>query len=144
MSHKLLYFLTHEGKPEIFSGYGIPLNEGEKSPLIGMLMVDRPSRCPETYIRELRETFGEAIIGPMTTGGDRGLYTRMSIGDPLSLYLVRDDLCPPSMEETKYVLNLALEGGFLPRTRLKMHWSRKDHLWISEFDLEGSAHKERP
>jgi hypothetical protein len=46
----------------MFSGYGIPLNEG-KSPLVGMLMVDRPRRCPNSYIRELRDAFGEAIVG---------------------------------------------------------------------------------
>ena len=53
----------------MFSGYGIPLKEGTKSPLIGMIMIDRPSRCPEEYIQELKKTFGEVIIGPMTLNG---------------------------------------------------------------------------
>lgn len=58
MSHKPLYFLTHEERPHIFSGYGIPIQDGEKSPLVGILMVDRPTRCPESYIRDLKENFG--------------------------------------------------------------------------------------
>jgi hypothetical protein len=61
MTQKPLYFLTHESNPGIFSGYGIPLRNGEKSPLIGMLMIDRPSKCPENYISDLRKTFGEAM-----------------------------------------------------------------------------------
>ena len=87
------------------------LSEG-KSPLVGMLMVDRPSRCPEDYIQDLKETFGEVIIGPMTINGERGLFTQMRIEDPYSLDLVKNDFSGPNMEETKYVLNLALKGGF--------------------------------
>ena len=64
MSNKPLYFLTHEVNPGVFSGYGIPLKEGEKSPLVGMLMVDRPNRCPEEYLQCLRDTFGEVMLGP--------------------------------------------------------------------------------
>ena len=40
MPHKPFYFLTHEGRPHIFSGYRIPILEGKKSQLIGMLMVE--------------------------------------------------------------------------------------------------------
>ena len=61
---KPLYFLTHEDNPSMFSGYGIPISKG-KSPLAGILMIDRPSRCPESYIQKLKETFDEVIIGPM-------------------------------------------------------------------------------
>ena len=59
---KPLYFLTYENNPGIFSGYGIPILEGEKPPVIGMLMVDRPNRCPDNYISDLRKTFGEAMF----------------------------------------------------------------------------------
>jgi hypothetical protein len=82
MSNKSLYFLTHEGNPELFSGYGIPMKEGTKSPLIGMFMVDRPSPCPPAYIRELEETFGEVFIGPITSNYDRGIYARMGVRGP--------------------------------------------------------------
>jgi hypothetical protein len=61
MPHKSQYFLTHENNPNMFSGYGIPLNEG-KSPLMGMLMIDRPNRCPENYVSDLRKAFGEAMF----------------------------------------------------------------------------------
>jgi len=89
---KALYFLTHEERPEMFSGYGIPLNEGDKSSLVGMLMVDRPERVAPEYLDRIYNTFGEFQLGPMTSNGDRGLYTRMRIDDPISLELVRDGL----------------------------------------------------
>ena len=125
---KPLYFLTHAGNPRIFSGYGIPLKDNQKSPLSGMLMIDRPSRCPERYIQELKETFDEVIIGPMTMNGDRGLFTQMRIEDPYSLDLVKNDFsglnitvnCPPIYFYTtlwvyKYFRQnlLALKSGFL-------------------------------
>jgi len=37
MPKKPLYFLTHEGRAELFSGYGIPIID-EIYPLMGMLM----------------------------------------------------------------------------------------------------------
>ena len=67
----------------------------------------------------------EAIIGPMTIHGDRGLFTQMRIEDPHSLDLVGDNLYGPNMEETRYVLDLVLKGGFLPKIRLKLHCSRE-------------------
>ena len=134
MDQKPVYFLTHEGNPRIFSGYGIPLSEG-KSPLVGMLMIDRPSRCPERYIQELKETFDEVIIGPMTMNGDRGLFTQMRIEDPYSLDLVKNDLSGPNLEETRYVLALALKGGFMPKTKPKLRWSTNSHVWVSELDI---------
>jgi len=39
-----------------------------------MLMAGRQMRCPESYIRDLKDNFGEAVIGPMTLKGDRGLF----------------------------------------------------------------------
>ncbi len=132
---KPLYFLTHEGNPAMFSGYGIPLKDGKKSPLVGMLMVDRPQKCPDSYIEKLREVFGEAIIGPMTLNHDRGLYTWMSIKDPASLELVRDDLYSPNIDETRYVLDLAAKAGFLPKARLKLSWSSEHQVWVSGFDV---------
>jgi hypothetical protein len=61
----------------------------------------------------------------MTLNGDRGLFTQMRIDDPYSLDPVKDDLYGPDIEETRYVLDLPLKGGFLPKTKLKTHWSRK-------------------
>ena len=99
----------------MFSCYGIPLEAGQKSRLVGMLMIDRSSRCPENYIGDLRRTFGEAIIGPITLNGDRGLFTQMRIEGPYSLNLVTDNLYGPNMEETRYVLDLVLQGGWMRR-----------------------------
>jgi hypothetical protein len=92
MSSKPLYFLTHEGNPRMFSGYGIPIEEGTKSPLIGMMLLDRPAKCAPEYLDSIHETFGDYQIGPMTTKGDRELYTHMRIDDPLSVELLRYDL----------------------------------------------------
>jgi hypothetical protein len=134
MSHKPLYFLTHEGNPRVFSGYGIPLKEGIKSPLVGMLMVDRPSPCPPAYIRELEDTFGEVFIGPMTSNYDRGVYARMGIEDPLSLGLLRDDVQGEMVEYIRGALETAVRLGRLPNPRLRVEWSRERGLWISRFD----------
>jgi len=82
-----LYFLTHEGNPGIFSGYGIPLKEGEKSPLVGMLMVDRPDRCSEAYLQGLRDSFGEVMLGPIISNGDGGLFAQVRIEDTLSRWV---------------------------------------------------------
>jgi hypothetical protein len=131
---KPLYFLTHEDNPCMFLGYGIPISR-EKSHLAGMLMIDRPSRCPESYLQKLKEAFDEAIIGPMTMNGDRGLFTQMRIEDPYSLDLVKNDLPGPNMEETRCVLDLALKGGLTPKTKLKLRWSTNSHIWVSELDI---------
>jgi hypothetical protein len=101
----------------MFSGYMIPFAEG-KSLLVGMLMVDRPNRCPENYIQDLKETFGEAMIGPVPLNRNRGQFTQMRIEDQHSLERVRKGLYGPNMEETRDVLDLAVKGGFLPETSL--------------------------
>jgi hypothetical protein len=132
---KRLYFLTHEGNPGIFSGYGIPLSEG-KSPLVGMLMIDRPVKCPPEYLDRLYETFGDIEVAPMTSKGDRGIYTQMRIEDPLSLGLLRDDLYNSVAGSIADILNRSVRLGFIPKPRLKVRWSGEQGLWVSEFDLD--------
>jgi hypothetical protein len=134
MSSKPLYFPTHEGNPGVFSGYGISLMEDAKSPLIGMLMIDRPSPCPPAYIRELKDTFGEVFIGPITSNYDRGVYARMGIEDPLSLELLRDDVHGDQVDYINGALEMAVRVGRLPNPRLRVEWSRERGLWLSRFD----------
>ena len=67
--------------------------------------------------------------------GDRGLFTQMRIDDPYSLDLVKNDFSGPNMEDTRYILDLALKGGFTPKTNLKLRWSTNYHIWVSEFDI---------
>lgn len=136
MDQRRLYFLTHEGDQNVFSGYGIPFASSDKSHLLGILIIDGPYRYPKDYIKSLEDAFGEAVVGPVTVNGDIGLYTQMRISDPYSLSLVRSDLYGRNLEETRYILNFALEKGCIPKTRLKLYWSREKGLWISEFDLE--------
>jgi hypothetical protein len=137
MSSRPLYFLTHEGNPVVFSGYGIPLKEGTKSSLVGMLMVDRPSPCPPAYIRELKDIFGEVFIGPITSNYDRGVYARMGIEDPFSLELLRDDVHGDQVDYIKGALEMAVRLGRFPNPRLRVEWSRERGLWLSRFDDYG-------
>lgn len=136
-SNNPLYFLTHEGRPKTFSGYGIPIIDHEKSPLLGMLMVDRPARCPEDYLRRLSDTFGGVLIGPMVKNGDRGILTEMRIEDPFSLsLLIEDEFYDPVAEGIKNVLLATMKDRYLPKPKLKLHWLRDYRLWVSEFDLD--------
>ena len=135
---KPLYFLTHEGNPGIFSGYGIPLSEG-KSPLVGMLMIDRPERCPPEYLDSLHETFGDIEVAPMTSKGDRGIYTQMRIEDPLSLSLLRDDIYNSVADAIADILDRSVRMGFMAKPRLKVRWSSEHQAWVSEFDFGGDG-----
>ncbi len=82
-----LYFLTHDGNPAMFSAYGIPLRDGDKSPLLGMLLAERGHPSTEEYIQNLKSAFEDVQVGPMTSKGDRGVYAQMRIDDPVSLGL---------------------------------------------------------
>ncbi len=82
---KPLYFLTHEGQPYVFSGSILPFEEEKKSPLAGMLLLDRPSPCPAWYLERLSGTFGKVITAPMTMQGKGALCPWMKITDPFSL-----------------------------------------------------------
>jgi hypothetical protein len=132
---KPLYFLTHEGRPYVFSGFGIPLEDSHKSPLVGMLLIDRPERCPDTYLQKLTETFAEVITAPMTAKGERGLYIRMRIDEPFSLDLLTDSIDGPKAETLARSLEIPLGLGYLPNTRLRLRWSKADGLWVSQFDI---------
>jgi hypothetical protein len=62
----------------------------------------------------------------MTMKRDRGLFTQMGIDDPVSMDLVRNDLHAYSMEETRYVVELALRGGFLSKNKLRPNTGNVD------------------
>jgi len=138
-----LYFLTHEGNPDIFSGYGIPVLDGKKSPLLGMLMVDRPSTCPDEYLQDLTARFGGVLIGKMTKNGDRGILTEMIIEEPMSLGLLKDGLCDPIAEGIGGYLLTCLKDRYLPKPKLRLHWSSEERLWVSELGLGGVPQRER-
>jgi hypothetical protein len=106
------------------------LREDAKSPLIGMLMIDRPSACPPAYIRELKDTFGEVFIGPITSNYDRGVCARIGIEDPLSLELLRDDVHGEMVDYVRGALEMALRLGRFPNPRLRVRWSPQERLWL--------------
>ena len=136
MTKKPLYFLTHQGKPDVFSGYGISLIEDAKSPLVGMLVIDRPVRCPPEYLDRLHDAFGDTDVAPMTSKGDRGIYTQMRIEDPLSLSLLRDDVYNSVAVTIADILDRGVRMGAMPKPKLKVRWSGEQRLWVSEFDLD--------
>jgi len=91
---KLLYFLTHEGRPGLFSGYGIPILD-EVSPLMGMLMVDVPEDRLEDHFKKIYRLFGEFMVGPATAKGEMGMFSEMWIEDPYSQKLLKENISDP-------------------------------------------------
>jgi len=76
MQHKKpLYFLTHEGRPDLFSGYGIPILD-EVSPLMGMLMVNVPEDRLEDHFKKIYRLFGEFMVGLRQLRGEWGYFPR--------------------------------------------------------------------
>lgn len=74
-----LFFLTHPGTENIFSGYGLTIQPNQKGYLSGLLMVDRPKPANPGWLQEVENVFGEYSLVPMTTSGERGMACRMWI-----------------------------------------------------------------
>ena len=53
-----LYFLWHSGSEDVFSGYGLVVEDGFKDDLAGILMVDRPQPADPKWLKEVEMTFG--------------------------------------------------------------------------------------
>jgi hypothetical protein len=99
MKHKKpLYFLTHEGRPELFSGYGIPIMD-EMSPLMGMLIVDLPEDRLENHLKKIYRLFGEFMVGPARAKGGMGIFSEMWIEDPYSQKLLRENISIPVAQD---------------------------------------------
>lgn len=80
-----LYFLSHPGTENVFSGYGLVAREGFKDYLVGVLMVDRPRPADPEWLRLVEETFGEYELVEMTATGERGIVCQMSSRRGVSL-----------------------------------------------------------
>lgn len=141
MSKKTLYFLTHEGEPESFSGYGIPILEDEKSPLIGMLLVDVPEEGLEDYFDKIYKTFGEFMVGPVTRKGEMGMYAEMWVEDPFSEKLLKQGIGDSVAQDIGEILRKSLKSGFLPNPKFKVRWTREGRIWVRELFLDHPLRK---
>src|SRR3990172_9395425 len=74
-----LHYLWHPGTEDIFSGYGLVVEDGKRNRLVGLLMVDRPTPADPARLASVKATFGEYELHSMTTTGARGILCRMLI-----------------------------------------------------------------
>jgi hypothetical protein len=72
-----LFFLSHPGAGESFSGYGLTMHPGSAELLVGLLMIDRPHRADREWLAEVEATFGECELVAMTPTGERGIACQM-------------------------------------------------------------------
>jgi hypothetical protein len=123
-----LYFLSHPGGEEIYSGYGLTLREGEKALLVGLLMVDRPKPADPKWLERVEETFGEYRLVPMTTTGERGIICRMQV-DPESLSFLRQ-FRSRKTNAIRKALKPLIENP--PNPVFALQWDEEDRLWKSQ------------
>jgi hypothetical protein len=64
-----LFFLSHPGTEETFSGYGLTMQPGTDELLVGLLMIDRPRPADPKWLAEVEATFGECELVAMTPVG---------------------------------------------------------------------------
>jgi hypothetical protein len=48
-----LFFLCHSGTENMFSGYGLTVEEGTEKSLVGILMVERPKRADLNWLKRV-------------------------------------------------------------------------------------------
>ena len=72
------YLLSHPGS-EIFSGYGVTVEEGRPDYLVGLLMVDRPHPVDAAWLEQITTLYGEYQLVAMTRTGERGIATQMYV-----------------------------------------------------------------
>jgi hypothetical protein len=74
-----LFFLSHPGMEEVFSGYGVVMQSGTEYLLVGLLMIDRPRPADPERLAEVQATFGECELIATTPTGERGIACQMQI-----------------------------------------------------------------
>jgi len=128
---KRLIYLMHPDKENVFSGYGLPLED--RYHLVGLLMIDRPYRADEDWLYRVREEFGDFQLAYMTSSGERGMVCNMKIERESRKFLKEID--HPLDEKIARRLYPLLE--YRPRPSFRMRWDDGIRMWVSEFDLEG-------
>ena len=123
-----VYYLWHPNTEDVFSGYGLGI---DKDYIVGFLMVDRPRKAPAGYLNDIKKTFGEYELHPITTDGCRGILCQMSIEEESRKYI----------KNFQYPINETVLERFEPLLKYKpkphflMQYSHKQDLWVSEFYL---------
>jgi hypothetical protein len=127
---KKLIYLMHPDKENVFSGYGLPLED--RYHLVGLLLIDRPYLADEEWLHRVREEFGEFQLAYMTSSGDRGMVCNMKIEKGSRKFL--KEIYHPMDEKIGKKLYPLLE--YRPNPSFRMHWDDDIRMWVSEFDLE--------
>ena len=73
-----LLFLSHPGIENLFSGYGLTVEQGRKNLLVGVLMVDRPKPADPEWLSQVEKAFGEYQLVRMIQTGERGILCHVS------------------------------------------------------------------
>jgi hypothetical protein len=122
-----LFFLLHPGEVE-FSGYGLTVERGSISPLVGILMVDRPQPASSAWLKRVQKQFGRYELVSMTKTDERGIVCQMHIADD-SLAHVR-----PLAGMFTRALQVALFPFLLirPKPQLLVSWDAQTRVWRSE------------
>jgi hypothetical protein len=123
-----LYFLSHPGKDEILSGYGLAIQAGRKDSLVGLLMVDRPHPVDSLWLSRVAEAYGEYQLVPMTSSGEQGILCCMQI-EPESAHFLKQ-----IPFEKAYPIQEALQPllEHLPKPAFQMRWDEERSLWVSQ------------
>lgn len=123
-----LLCLYHPGTTDIFSGYGLVMQDDWPGYLTGLLMVDRPYPTDPSWLERINELYGECELVPMTARGERGLACQMYI-EPESLQHLRR--LSPAFGR---LLQEALEPFLAepPNPTLLLKWDEHRRLWASE------------
>lgn len=128
LSRGELLCLYHPGTNDIFSGYGLVMQDDWPGHLTGLLMVDRPFPADPTWLESIRELYGACDLVPMTARGERGLACQMHI-EPDSLQHLRR-LSPAFGRLLQEALEPMLEEP--PSPTLLLRWDEERRLWASE------------
>lgn len=123
-----LLCLYHPGTTDVFSGYGLVMQDGWSGHLTGILMVDRPYPADPTWLDRIQQLYSECDLVPMTTRGERGLLCQMRI-EPDSLQHLRR-FSPVLGQPLQASLQPLLEDT--PTPTLLLRWDDDRHLWLSE------------
>jgi hypothetical protein len=124
-----LFFLSHPGAEETFSGYGLTMQPGNEELLIGLLMIDRPHPADPEWLAEVQATFGEYELVAMTPARERGIACQMQI-EPESLPHLRR-----FPGERAAAIQTALQPLLVnpPKPIFTLRWDEEARNWRSEF-----------
>lgn len=123
-----LLCLYHPDTLDIFSGYGLVMQEDWPGHLVGLLMVDRPYPADPTWLARIRDAYGECSLASMTATGERGLVCQMFI-EPDSLNHLRY-FSPLFGQPIRNALQPLLDEPPLPT--LAVHWDDERRVWMSQ------------